>query len=373
MTNKDPNTDLGTDPGTDNSAALQAQVEQAVSKKEKLNITGQGSKSFLGIINDATALDISEHSGIVSYEPTELVITARAGTTLKVINRALNEYNQTLAFEPPAYSDNATLGGTIACALAGPAKPYLGGTRDYILGCKVLTGHGKILQFGGEVMKNVAGYDVSRLMTGAMGTLGAILDISVKVLPRSKQEHTLVQETPIEKAIENMQALAGLGLPVTASAYLEGKMYTRLSGTESATSAAAKKLPGDKLPGNQAGSIELWLQLREHQLPFFNKKQSLWRISVPALTNPIDINGSWLYDWAGMQRWLFTDATAETVRTATRAVNGHATLFRADENIKREAGVFQPLPAPLLKLHQRLKQEFDPAGIFNHQRLFPEF
>ena len=359
--------------GNDQSEALLAQVEQAVAHKQKLNITGQGTKSFLGLINEANALDVSKHSGIISYEPTELVITARAGTTLREINNTLSGYKQMLAFEPPAYGDNATLGGTIACALAGPAKPYLGGARDYILGCKVLTGHGQILQFGGEVMKNVAGYDVSRLMTGAMGTLGVLLDISVKVLPQADHELTLVQETPVETAIKEMQALAGLGLPVTATAWFDNTMYTRIAGTESAINAAASKLPGQKLPGNMTDSANLWRQLREQELPFFNNSRPLWRISVPALTKPLDIEGTWLYDWAGMQRWLYTDATADTVRKASSAVNGHATLFRADEKIKRDAGVFHPLPATLLNLHQRLKQEFDPAGIFNHQRLFPEF
>lgn len=359
---------IETTTGKDQGPELLAQVEQAIARQEKLHIKCGGSKSFLGVVNDALQLDVSKHSGIISYEPTELVITARAGTTLKTINSTLSEYNQMLAFEPPAFGDSATIGGTIACALAGPAKPYLGGTRDYILGCKVLTGHGQILQFGGEVMKNVAGYDVSRLMTGAMGTLGVLLEISVKVLPKASHELTLVQEASANKAIEAMQALAGLGLPVTASAYIDGNMYTRLAGTESAINAAASRLTGDKTDGEA-----LWIQLREQTLPFFNSEQSLWRISVPALTAPMNIKGSWLYDWAGMQRWLLTDATSDEIRNASTDVNGHATLFRADEKLKRNAGVFQPLPATLLKLHQNLKNEFDPAGIFNHQRLFPEF
>lgn len=352
----------------DQSTALQSQVAQAAAKKQKLIIKGNGSKSFLGVINDAAELNISTHSGIISYEPTELVITARAGTTLKTLSRALAEYDQTLAFEPPAFGNNATLGGTIACAMAGPAKPYLGGVRDYILGCRVLNGRGQILKFGGEVMKNVAGYDVSRLMTGAMGTLGTLLDISVKILPATKHELTLVSTTQTEKAINEMQALAGTGLPVTASAYLNGVMYTRIAGSEAAVKAAADKLPGDKTDDN-----DFWQQLREHKLEFFNTNKPVWRISVPALTNPADIEGDWLYDWAGMQRWLITDTPADKIRSSIASVGGHATLFRADEELKRQAGVFHPLPTPLVKLHQRLKQEFDPDGIFNHQRLFPEF
>ena len=229
MSDNSQDTQSGNDqPGNDNSADLQQQIEQAVVDKTKFNIVGNNTKSFLGVINDAPALDVSAHSGVVSYEPTELVITARAGTTLREINTRLSEYDQTLAFEPPAFCSDATLGGTVACALAGPAKPYLGGTRDYILGCKILNGKGQILQFGGEVMKNVAGYDVSRLMTGAMGTLGLLLDISVKVLPKAKSELTLSATMESDKAIEDMQALAALGLPITASAYIDGTLYTCL-------------------------------------------------------------------------------------------------------------------------------------------------
>ena len=216
--------------------------------------------------------------------------------------------------------------------------------------------------------RNVAGYDVSRLMTGAMGTLGVLLDISVKVLPEPQHKLTLVAKTQPGKAIEDMQTLAGMGLPVTASACFDGNMYTRIAGTESAINAASNKLPGDT-----TDSPDIWQQLREHELPFFNSHKPLWRISVPPLTPPLSIDGEWLYDWAGTQRWLFTEATADAVRNACSAVNGHATLFRADEELKRNAGVFQPLSTTLLSLHQRLKQEFDPACVFNHQRLFPEF
>ena len=362
-------------PDNDISSDLKLQLEQAAADKAKLNITGNNTKSFLGVIADnADTLNVSAHSGVISYEPTELVITARAGTTLREINAKLAEYRQTLAFEPPAYGRNATLGGTVACALAGPARPYLGGTRDHILGCRVLNGKGQILQFGGEVMKNVAGYDVSRLMTGAMGTLGILLDISVKVMPQVDHELTLSTAIDTDNAIDQMQALAGYGLPVTASAYSDGTMVTRLSGTEVAVNAAADKLiSSTENSVKPSDNAEFWTQLKEHTHPFFQNRSSLWRISVPALTKPIDLNGSWLYDWAGMQRWLHTDEPADTVRSQSAAAGGHATLYRGTEELKRSAGVFHPLPAPLLKLQQRLKHEFDPHGVFNHQRLFPEF
>ena len=377
MSDNSQDTQSGNDqPGNDNSAELQQQIEQAVVDKTKFNIVGNNTKSFLGVINDAPALDVSAHSGVVSYEPTELVITARAGTTLREINTRLSEYDQTLAFEPPAFGSDATLGGTVACALAGPAKPYLGGTRDYILGCKILNGKGQILQFGGEVMKNVAGYDVSRLMTGAMGTLGLLLDISVKVLPKAKSELTLSATMESDKAIEDMQALAALGLPITASAYIEGTLYIRLSGTETAINAAANKLESSDSTHSTvyaSDDTELWTQLKEHTHPFFQNQSSLWRISVPALTKPLDLDGTWLYDWAGTQRWLFTDVAANAIRSQCESAGGHATLYRGSDELKRSVGVFHPLPKALLTLQQRLKHEFDPQCVFNHQRLFPDF
>ena len=352
----------------DISEALQAQVKQAAAHKEKLNITGGNSKAFLGLVNpDAAVLDVSHHSGIISHEPTELVITARAGTPLEDINETLMAHNQTLAFEPPAYTSDATIGGTIACALAGPAKPYLGGARDYIIGCTVLTGHGQILKFGGEVMKNVAGYDVSRLMTGAMGTLGVLLDVSLKILPATSYAVTLTTDATAEESIEQLQALGGMGLPVTASAWYQDKIHIRLAGSTGTVNPAARKLNG-----NKSNEPELWQQLKDHTHPFFNQQVSLWRINVPALTPPLAIEGEWLYDWAGMQRWLLTNADAKDIRNQCIAVGGNATLFRAKEKIKQKVDVFQPLPPSLLKLHRRLKQEFDPENIFNYQRLFPE-
>ena len=250
---------------SDISQHLQTVVQQANTENTRLNIQAGGSKSFLGNSHEAPLLNINSHNGVISYEPTELVITARAGTLLSTINATLLEQGQWLPFEPPSFGATATIGGTVACALAGPARPYLGGTRDYILGCRILNGRGEILQFGGEVMKNVAGYDVSRLMTGAMGTLGVLLDVSLKVLPKAPQDITLAESCNTADAIESMQTLAGRGLPVTASAYIDGVQYTRLSGTEKVTTAAAAKLDGD-LSHDHNG---LWHQLTEHTLPFF--------------------------------------------------------------------------------------------------------
>jgi len=354
---------------SDNSEQLQQQVKQAHEDKTLLNIQAGGSKYFLGTVVDAPTIDISNHSGVISYEPTELVITARAGTPLSIISSTLLEQGQWLPFEPPAFGPTATIGGTIACALAGPARPYLGGARDYILGCRILNGRGEILRFGGEVMKNVAGYDVSRLMTGAMGTLGVLLDVSLKVLPKASQDITLARSCDTAKAIEDMQRLAGLGLPVTASAYIDGVEYIRLSGSNTVTLAAAKKLDGD-ISNDHNG---IWHQLAEQALPFFEAEHSLWRISVPPLTEQLNVEGRWLYDWAGMQRWLVSDAPATTIRQTAESAGGHATLYKAHDAVKKDTSAFHPPPAPLLTLQKRLKNEFDPQGIFNHQRLFPEF
>lgn len=356
---------------SDNSQNLQHAIKQAIENNTALDILAGGSKSFLGVRHEAQILDMQTHNGVVSYEPTELVITARAGTPLSVLKDTLLERGQWLPFEPPAFSSTATIGGTVACALAGPSRPYLGATRDFILGCRIINGRGEILQFGGEVMKNVAGYDVSRLMTGAMGTLGILLDVSIKVLPVAEQHITLAESLDITTAIDNMQALAGMGLPVTASAYIDGVQYTRLSGTGKTTAAAAKKISGDV---STEVNDNLWHQLREHELDFFKgAKHPLWRISVPALTSELHIDGKWLYDWAGMQRWLVSDAPAKTIRAITEAAGGHATLYRAPDSLKATTSTFHPLPAPLLALHKRLKNEFDPQGIFNHQRLIQEF
>ncbi len=352
----------------DNSTLLQQQVKDALANKQPLNICGGGSKKFLGLSSNSHELNVTPHCGIVSYEPTELVITARSGTPLSQIKQSLAEHHQILPFEPPAYGAGATLGGTMACSLSGPARPYSGSARDYALGCRIINGRAEVLRFGGEVMKNVAGYDVTRLMTGAMGTLGVILDFSLKVLPMAETELTLAHETDVKHALVSMQALAGKSQPVTASAYVDGVMYTRLSGTGNAVNATAKTLPGEVID-----SPEFWSDLREHRLNFFYNNTPLWRISVPPLTDPFELSGQCLYDWAGTQRWLHSEESASTIRQQVERAGGHAQLYRADENLKMDAGVFHPLSQAALVLHQNLKHEFDPTGIFNPQRLYPDF
>lgn len=344
---------------------LQERVAQASTDNQPQSIRGGGSKLFFGMPSAATELDVSQHSGIISYEPTELVVTARCGTTLESLNKVLAENGQMLPFEPPAFSPQATLGGTTACGLSGPARPYRGAIRDYVLGCRIINGKAQTLRFGGEVMKNVAGYDVTRLMTGAMGTLGVLLDTSLKVLPLPEHELTLVQQTDATSAIEKMQALAGDSIPVTASAFVNGKMFTRLSGAQSAVTATAKTLGGELSPDNN-----FWSQLREHQLDFFNNPLPLWRISLPALTQELNLAGDCLYDWAGMQRWLYSDEDAQKIRSIAESAGGHAQLFKADDALKRDVGVFHPLQPAIMKLHKKIKHEFDPQGLFNPQRMY---
>ena len=345
---------------------LQEEIQSAIQKKSAINIKGGGSKNFIGLRAEAAELVTTAHSGIIGYEPTELVVTARSGTTLESLNKTLAENGQMLPFEPPGYGPGATLGGTVACGLSGPGRPYRGAARDYVLGCRVINGKAQTLRFGGEVMKNVAGYDVTRLMTGSMGTLGVLLDVSLKVLPLPETEATLIQETDINSALDTMQALAGKSLPVTAAAYSDGKMYTRLSGADSAVTTAAKAMNGDII-----AEQNFWQQLKEHQLDFFTNNLPLWRLSLPPLTPILDTSGHTLYDWAGMQRWLYSEDNPHDIRAAVQSAGGHAQLFKASDELKEQAGTFHPLPNAVMQLQQKIKAEFDPNNIFNLQRLYP--
>ena len=330
-----------------------------------LSIVGGNTKHFYGRTTRHEVISSSKLSGIISYEPTELVITALAGTPLHEINKTLTAARQMLPFEPPAFGDRATLGGVVACGLSGPRRPYSGSVRDYILGVKCLTGKGEVLTFGGQVMKNVAGYDVSRLMTGAMGTLGMLLEISLKVLPEPEYEISLYKKSGFDTALENMNKWAGQSLPLSAACYDGTGLYIRLSGKRTAVESARIKLEMD------VTSLEFWSQLREQQLDFFlEQERPMWRLSVPSNTPALEVAGSWLIDWGGAQRWLKSDETPENIRTQAALAGGHAVLFR---NVRNENQVFHPLPPALLEIHKRLKHSFDPDRIFNRGRMYPEF
>ncbi|MDH5323913.1 MAG: glycolate oxidase subunit GlcE [Gammaproteobacteria bacterium] len=353
----------------DISPDLQQRILAARGEKQNLNLCGSGSKSFYGRVATGESLPLSAHRGVVSYEPSELVLTVRAGTTLKEIDALLASQQQMLPFEPPGFGDSATIGGTLACGFSGPRRPFSGAARDFMLGCKVLTGKGEIVNFGGQVMKNVAGYDVSRLMVGAMGTLGVLLEVSLKVLPIPEDEMTLCMPLSETEAIDVMCARAAKPLPLSAACYDGESVCLRLSGSTLAVNDARKKIAGDVL-----GSSGFWEQVREHSHYFFSDPRPLWRISVAPATLPLPLRGQWFYDWGGGQRWLKTNDSAAIVRAAVESEGGHATLFSGKQAYAdTEVEIFHPLPQHLLRLHQRLKATFDPDGILNRGRMYSAF
>ena len=340
-------------------------IRAAAANKMPLCIRGGGSKDFYGGPLRGEALGVGAYRGIVDYEPTELVITARAGTPLAEIEAVLREKNQMLAFEPPHFGSNSTLGGCIAAGLSGPRRAYSGAARDFVLGVRMLDGTGNDLRFGGRVMKNVAGFDISRLMAGSLGTLGVILEVSLKVLPLPVVETTLRLAKTAAEAIALVNEWAGQPLPVSATAWTDGNLVVRLSGAAAAVDAAAERLGGERLDPELAPRF--WHSIREHTDPFFNARQPLWRLSLKSTTPPLNLPGAQLIEWGGALRWLTADADAQTVRAAATFGGGHATLFRGGD---KSAGVFQPLPPALLTIHHKLKRGFDPAGIFNLGRLY---
>ena len=346
---------------------LSEAIREAAARKRPLCIRGGGTKDFYGGAIHGDPLDSTGYRGIVEYEPTELVITARAGTPLAEIEAALREKGQMLAFEPPHFGPGATLGGCIAAGLSGPRRAYAGAARDFVLGVRLIDGKGGDLRFGGQVMKNVAGYDVSRLMTGSLGTLGLLTEVSLKVLPVPVSETTLNLKRTEAEAIAAMNEWAGKPLPITATAFRDGNLEVRLSGAGSAVEAAAKKLGGTVVDPAQAGRF--WAGIREQADPFFAGDAPLWRLSIKPTAPPLGLSGSQLIEWSGALRWFKSGADAKTIRDAAIHAGGHATLFRGRD---KSAGAFQPLAPALMKLHRNLKRTFDPAGIFNPGRLYAD-
>lgn len=346
----------------DQADALLEAVRDALSAGQPLAIRGGDSKAFLGRNVEGRALDIRPHAGIVQYDPTELVITARAGTTLAELTAALDAGGQMLAFEPPLFDGEATLGGTIASGLSGPRRPWVGSARDFVLGTRVITGQGKHLRFGGEVMKNVAGYDLSRLMAASFGCLGVMTEVSLKVLPKPRMCRTLRLEVDAERALAQLAEWGQQPLPITGASHDGRALHLRLEGGEGSVEAACDRLGGETLDG------EYWELLRDWRLPFFSDARPLWRISVPIATASLALPGDQLIDWGGGQRWLKSDADEDTLRRIVAEVGGHAACYTAGA----ARSPFHPLPAGLMRYHRQLKSQLDPKGIFNPGRMYAE-
>jgi glycolate oxidase FAD binding subunit len=340
-------------------------IRAAADAKRPLRICGGGSKAFYGNHSTGDDLDVTACRGIINYEPTELVITARAGTPLADIEAAMRDKGQMLGFEPPHFGGGATLGGCIAAGLSGPRRAYAGSVRDFVLGVRMLDGRGSDLAFGGQVMKNVAGYDVSRLITGSMGTLGVILEVSLKALPLPPAELTLSCEQSRGEAIALMNAWAGKPLPITGTCHVQKRLYVRLAGAASAVKAAAQKIGGEEL----TNAAEFWRNVRDHNDLFFSGVRPTWRISLPSTAAELELSGPQLVEWGGALRWLKSDDNAAAVREAARKAGGHATLFRRGAP---DISVFHPLPETMMQLHRRIKQAMDPAGILNPGKMYKE-
>ena len=370
--------------------AIIEQVNAARAAGTSLAIHGGKTKAFYGNPVSADAeLDCSSHQGVIAYEPTELAITVRAGTPLAAVEALLAEHGQEFPFEPPHFGARATIGGMVAAGLSGPRRPYAASVRDAVLGVRMLNGKGEVMDFGGRVMKNVAGYDLSRLMVGSLGVLGVLLEVSLKVLPIPSGRLTLVHERDQASALALMRCWAGQALPITGTAWLAGRLHVRVAGSEEALMETERLLGGTPMPPADADAF--WTAVREQSLDCCAGEQALWRISVPPATAADAIPGVDLMEWGGALRWLRSelgtavaanvshseataDATAETIRALAAAAGGHATRFRAGTGTPLpKRGVFAPLGPVPLRLHQRLKQAFDPEGILNPGRLYPEF
>ena len=346
--------------------SLQERVRAAASARRPLLIRAGGSKDFYGGPLKGELLDVSAVSGITHCEPTELVISAQAGTRLADIERVLASFAQMLACEPPQFDGWATIGGAVASGLSGPRRAYCGALRDFVLGIEMIDGRGGLLRFGGRVIKNVAGFDISRLMTGSLGTLGVLTEITLKTVPRPRAECTLRFEMDQPTALESMARWAARPLPLSATAWHEGALHVRLSGADAAVSSACGALGGEIM----AGADAYWESVREQQLPFFAAARELWRISLPPHSPPLPVVGPTLIEWGGSLRWLPGPQDGSDLQALAARIGGHASLYRAFS--KPSGSPFQPLSPAMLAVHKRLKAAFDPQGILNPGRLYPD-
>ena len=350
------------------------QVDHARSRQLALDIRGGGTKAFFGGQPTGEPLDMSALAGISSYEPTELVVTVRAGTLLSDLEAALLEHGQCLPFEPPRFAPGGTVGGMVAAGLSGPARANVGSVRDHVLGVTLLNGRGEVVTFGGQVAKNVAGYDVSRLMAGSLGILGVLCEVSLKVLPINRAARTLLFECDENRALEQFRIWASQPWPLTAGTWHEGRLRVRLSGAQAAVTSACKTLGGTAV--EPAAALAGWTDLRDQTHEFFrfceadlNRGERLWRLSLPATATPVKLAGRQLIEWNGAERWWRTAAAAREVRAAAAAAGGHATLMRGAD---KSCGAFTPVSDVLMRIHRGLKQAFDPERVFNRGRLYAE-
>lgn len=352
--------------GQDRADMLCERVRQALAERTPLHIVGGSSKTFYGRTIEGEAISTRDQRGIRHYDPVELVVSVRAGTPLAELEATLDAEGQMLGCEPPHFGEGATVGGMLATGLSGPRRPWAGSVRDFVLGSRVITGEGKELRFGGEVMKNVAGYDLSRLMAGAQGTLGLVTEVSFKVLPKPGAQASLRLDMSLDDALARFAEWGRQPLPITAAAWHDGALYLRLEGGPSSVAATRERLGGD------TPEDSFWTDLREHRLAFFDTEdtRSLWRLSLPNHTPRLELDGETFYDWAGAQRWLRSEASAEAIREAVARVGGHATCYRAGNQGDIEP--FTPLSPVLAKYHRQLKHQLDPQGIFNPGRLYAE-
>ncbi len=377
-------------------------VRQAGADGRVLRLRGGGSKDFWGQSLAGDVLDTRGYRGIVSYEPSELVVTVRGGTPLAELEAALAEKGQCLAFEPPHFgpgsANGATVGGMVAAGLSGPARATAGAVRDYVLGARFINGLGEHLTFGGQVMKNVAGYDVSRLMAGSWGTLGLITEVSLKVLPVAPAEATLMcAGLPQKTALDLLHRWGAQPLPLNASSWVRDTtaqpvadyLFVRLRGAVAAVQSATTRMTADAVAhGAQVTVMDNseaaadWRASGEQTLPFFEAPAPdacLWRLSVPQTAPVLDVPGldhpSQYIEWQGAQRWLWAPASAAVpLRELAQSVGGHASLFRASAThaeVDKIAGVNTPLDAVQERIQRQLQQQFDPKGVFATGRMHP--
>lgn len=349
---------LRTSNGSDLTEALAATVREATANRTPFRIAGGGTRAFHGRPVAGVALSLADHRGVIDYDPSEMVMTARAGTPLAEIEALLEAETQMLCSEPPTFGVGGTIGGAVATGLSGPRRPFGGALRDYVLGVKVMDGHGQALQFGGTVFKNVAGFDAFRLMAGAHGCLGVILEVSLRVTPKPRAEAALVFDMAGETARTWVTSLMRRPLPLSGAFHDGARLHLRLSGGETAVAVTAREL------GGETEALEVWRSIRDMTHPACTQTPVLWRIALPQTAAPPELEAS-AWDWGGGVRWHATETIDPAIWDLAARWDGHATVWRGAED-----QVFQPLAPPIFKLHQRLKAALDPAGVFNPGRMY---